>query len=73
MGKFLTQRSRLRHTCLTPMSAAVALAVPLCLFAPGVSAADADEVPGLPGGDIPEASSEPSLDPLQEQLRELNE
>ena len=55
------------------MSAAVAFAVPLCLFAPRVSAADADEVPGLPGGDIPEESSEPSADPLQEQLRELNE
>jgi hypothetical protein len=55
------------------MSAAVAFAVPLCLFAPGVSAAGADEAPGLPGGDISEESSEPSVDPLQEQLRELNE
>ena len=63
-----------RQMFLNPVTAAVALAMPLCLFGPVVSAADPDEAPGLPGGDVEEqqAGGEP-LDPLQAEMQELKE
>jgi hypothetical protein len=60
---------------LNPMTAAIALAMPLCLFGPVASAADPDEAPGLPGGDAADeqqGGGEP-LDPLQAEMQELKE
>ncbi len=73
MGKFLTQGPRLRQMLVNPTAAAMALAVPLCLFGPLALAAEPDEAPGLPGGDVPEESAEPELDPIAAEMQELKE
>lgn len=72
MGKILTQGPKLqKFTLLNPLSAAIALAAPLC-FSAGPVSAQAPEPPSLPGGDVEEPEP-PPLDPLQAQMQELTE
>jgi hypothetical protein len=72
MGKILTQALKLQQfTLVNPLSAALALAAPLCFAAP-LASAQAPEPPSLPGGDVEEAEA-PPLDPLQAQMQELQD
>jgi hypothetical protein len=72
MGKILTQGPKLqKFTHFHPLSAAIALAAPLCFFAPPASA-QAAEPPSLPGGDADEPQAPPT-DPVQAELQELTE
>ena len=71
MGKILTQGPKLqKFTLVNPISAAIALAAPLCFFAAPASAQA--EPPSLPGGDIDEPEAAP-MDPVQAQLQELTD
>ncbi len=72
MGKFLTQGPGLRQAILNPVSVAIAFAAPLCLFGPVVSAAEPEDAPGLPGGDVQEESAQPE-DPIAAQMQELRD
>src|SRR5581483_1059858 len=73
MGK-LMQGPRLLQALVNPLSAAIAFAAPLCLFGAGALAADPEEAPGLPGGDVPEESAEPAeLDPVAAEMQELRD
>ena len=80
MGTLARQGKSLFNAILTnTLTASLSLVAPLGLAsAPALAAEPAAEpgAPALPGGDAPdleEADSGPPLDPLQEQLRELNE
>jgi hypothetical protein len=73
MGKILTQGTRLQQfTFFHPLSAAIALAAPLCFSAAPASAEQAPEPPSLPGGDVDEPEP-PPMDPLQAQMQELTD